>query len=78
MAAMDMITKPSKRRILFSLLHSCTVENKLKTEISSLGENRYKICVISDTFTKEYIHQRFATFLTRGALFRTNFYGGAP
>ena len=55
MATMDMIIKPSKRRTLFSLLHSCTVENKLKTEILSLGENRYKICAISDIFTKEYI-----------------------
>ena len=24
------------------------------------------------------LHQRFPTFLTRGALFRINFYGGAP
>lgn len=51
-----MIKRPSKRRILFSPLHSCTVENKLKIEILSLGENRYKICAISDIFTKEYIH----------------------
>jgi len=56
MAAMHMITKPSKIRILFSLLHSCTVENKLKTEILSLGEKSYKICAISDIFTEEYIH----------------------
>ena len=30
-------------------------------------------CVISDT-----LHQRYPIFLTRGALFRINFYGGAP
>jgi hypothetical protein len=53
MVAMDMITKPSKRRILFSLLHSCPVDNKLKTEILSLGENRDKICAISYLFTEE-------------------------
>jgi len=31
-------------------------------------------------FTVEYntVDQRFPNFLTRGALFRINFYGGAP
>jgi hypothetical protein len=53
MVAMDMITKPSIKRILFSLLHNCTVDNKLKTKILSLGENRDKIHAISDLFTEE-------------------------
>jgi hypothetical protein len=50
MAAIDVITKPSKRRTLLNLFQTCTVDNRMKTEILSFGEDRYeyKICAITE------------------------------
>jgi len=39
----------------------------------------YKYCAEMNTGPCDVmLYQRFPTFLTRGALFRINFYGGAP
>lgn len=51
MTVMDMITKLSKLSMLLSMLHGCTMDNKLKNEIFSSEGNRCKIYAISDTLT---------------------------
>jgi len=44
--------------------------------LRGVSEAAYGLTAISGV--ADCLNQRFPTFLTRGALFRINFYGGAP
>ena len=66
---------------------ACTtreIRNSYKVLVGNLKGRRYvgvNGCIIFRNCLDQapvVVKQRFPTFLTRGALFRINFYGGAP
>ena len=48
------------------------------SEVQVEGKYCWSRTLTQSLALSDVLYQRFPTFLTRGALFRINFYGGAP
>ena len=54
------------------------MNKKICTAVYALFTAKSGFRFVCYTHKTNRIEQRFPTFMTRGALFRINFYGGAP